>query len=197
MLPPQAYASAADALKVHPAILQAITDVESRGDGFWPGTNMPKVLFERHIFSRRTAARFDTTHPHLSSRTPGGYATGKDAEARGRAEYERFLNACALDEQAAIEATSWGLGQILGQNYRLCGCATPQEFRQRMESSEQSQLDLLVAFLRQGFYLKLLQARPFDFEAFARRYNGPAFKRNQYDSKLKKSYDIFIRNWPK
>ena len=63
---------ALQALEVDAASLWALLTVETRGFGYMPDRR-PKILFERHIFHRRTQGRFDAAQPDLSSAQPGGY----------------------------------------------------------------------------------------------------------------------------
>ncbi len=81
---------AADDIGCDVAAVKAVIDVESRG-GFLADTR-PKILFERHIFSKRTGAKFDQSHPDISSSKPGGYMGGAaeyDRLARDRARSQR------------------------------------------------------------------------------------------------------------
>lgn len=83
-LTPADFASLAKPYSLTPAHLQAITEVEGKGQGYLPD-GRPKILYEAHIFGRLTGHRFDATHPNLSrpTWTLGLYLVG------GR-EYERL-----------------------------------------------------------------------------------------------------------
>ena len=99
---------AADALGVGLPALWAVMTVETKGCGFLPDRR-PLVLFERHIFHKRTQGRFRGQAPDLSDPVAGGY----QGSTR---EHDRLLRAIALDRKAALESTSWGLGQVMGFN---------------------------------------------------------------------------------
>ncbi|OOV89142.1 hypothetical protein MF4836_34345 [Pseudomonas sp. MF4836] len=55
------------------------------------------------------------------------WGTGKEVAAidvygpYGRPQYERLITAYRLDEEAALQACSWGKFQIMGFNYRAAG----------------------------------------------------------------------------
>jgi hypothetical protein len=83
-------------------------------------------------------------------------------------------------------SASWGLFQIMGFNYTLCGFNTLQEFVTAMYNSEK---DHLLAFCN---YVKEMclddELREKRWADFARRYNGPQYKKNKYDVKLEAAY---------
>ena len=74
---------------------------ESRGFGFL-SDRRPKILFERHIFHKRTGGKFSAKHPDISNRNAGGYGAG------GGHQYVRLEKAIKLDRKAALESASWG-----------------------------------------------------------------------------------------
>ena len=170
-------AGAAAALGCEVAVIKAIIDVESRGGFFADGR--PKILFERHRFSRLTAGRFDAGHPDVSSPTPGGYKGGP-------AEYDRLGEAILLDRGAALKSASWGAFQIMGDNFGVAGFADVESFVRAMCRSETDQLRAFIGFVRGNGLAEALQRH--DWEGFARAYNGPGFKKNDYDTKLADAY---------
>src|SRR5687767_4373955 len=94
-------ATAAAELGVEPALIAAVAEVESAGAGFLRDKR-PKILFEAHIFSRRTGHRYDGSHPNISSPTWNRALYG----ASGAHQYERLHEAIALDRKAALESAS-------------------------------------------------------------------------------------------
>jgi hypothetical protein len=152
--------AAAKKIDCQVAAVRAVIDVESRG-GFLPDKR-PKILFERHYFSRLTKRRFDGSHPLVSNPTWGGYKGG------------------------ALRSASWGAFQIMGDNYKICGFASAEDFVQAMVSGEPAQLDAFVSFVKKnGLADELIRL---DWAGFARGYNGPAYKANKYDAKLFAAY---------
>ncbi|HEX8441391.1 N-acetylmuramidase domain-containing protein, partial [Archangium sp.] len=168
----------ADTLSVHPAELWAVLQIETRGCGYF-ADRRPAILFERHVFSRRTKRRFDEQAPDISNSKAGGYASGP-------AEYPRLERALALDEQAALESASWGLGQVMGYHANDLGYGSVEQFVSRMMASEDEQLAAMAAFIQHHGLDQAL--RDHDWAAFARGYNGSGYAKNQYDKKLAAAY---------
>lgn len=153
--------------------LWTVLAVETSGCGFLPD-GRPKILFERHIFHRLTQGRFDDGE--ISDSKPGGYG------ALGPHQYDRLAIALQKDRAAALQSASWGVGQIMGQNYAVAGFSKVESMVAAMSESEDRQLLAMSSFLV-GTKLHLpLQAH--DWKSFARGYNGPNYAMNQYDVKL-------------
>ncbi|MCJ2186508.1 N-acetylmuramidase domain-containing protein [Novosphingobium beihaiensis] len=169
----KAIEAAAKSLGCQVAAVRAVIDVESRG-GFLPD-GRPKILFERHYFSRLTKHKYDASHPAISNPKWGGYKGGA-------AEYVRLGEAIKLDRDAALRSASWGLFQIMGDNCGICGFSNVEDFVKAMVSGEAAQLDAFVAFVRANHLDDELVR--LDWAGFARGYNGPAYKKNKYDTKL-------------
>ncbi|MDI1338438.1 N-acetylmuramidase domain-containing protein [Polaromonas sp.] len=162
-------------LGVDAPALWAVLTVETSGCGFLPDRR-PKILFERHCFSRLTKGRFDGQAPDISNRSAGGYGDG------GAFQYERLTRAMALDREAALESTSWGLGQVMGFNAARVGFADVDALVSACEASEDAQLDAMAGFIEQGHLAPHL--RNADWVQFAFHYNGQDFQKNKYDEKL-------------
>lgn len=80
-------------------------------------TGRPKILIERHWFSRLTQGQFNVQAPDISNATSGGYGAG------GAFQYERLAKVIAMNRTAALKSTSWGLGQVMGFNAAKLGFA--------------------------------------------------------------------------
>ena len=163
------YKSAAQRLGVEEAALRAVGAVESSGAAFWTidGEQKPVIRLEAHWFGKLTGYRYNDSHPQISAtkwtpslaaRTPAG-------------AWRQFDEAAALDEGAAIQATSWGAFQLMGFHFKNLGYATPQAMRDDM-MTEQGQLDAFVRFIEADPVLVDALMRK-DWGAFAGRYNGP------------------------
>lgn len=174
--------NALDLAKVSAAQLWAVLAVETLGNGFY-SDRRPKILFERHVFSRLTHQEFDAQHPGISSKSPGNYG------ATGDHQYDRLNHAICLDRKAALQSTSWGLGQIMGFNFACTGCADVESMVKRMVMSENEQLLCTVGTLIGGGSIAALRAK--DWANFARRYNGPNYAINNYDLRLSAAYQKF------
>ncbi|WP_309893989.1 N-acetylmuramidase domain-containing protein [Archangium sp.] len=174
----QGIEACAHKLSVQPADIWTVLRVEARGCGYF-ADRRPVILFERHIFSRRTQGRFDAQAPDISNRKAGGYAGGV-------AEYQRLERAMALDAQAALESASWGMAQVMGFHANDLGYGTADSFVRRMMTSEDEQLGALASYILRNDLAKAL--RDHDWATFARGYNGSGYEKNQYDKKLADAY---------
>jgi N-acetylmuramidase/Putative peptidoglycan binding domain len=173
---------AAGIAEVGVAELWALMSVETSGCGFL-ADRRPKILFERHIFSRLTDGRFDADDPDISQPSQGGYGTP------GAHQYDRLCAALTLNEAAALQSASWGLGQVMGENFRDSGFATIDDMVAGMIAHENNQLKAIVAFLKATGMDESL--REHNWTSFARRYNGPNFAANNYDGLLDHFYEIY------
>jgi hypothetical protein len=169
-------------LAVDAQALWCLIKVETSGCGFL-ADRRPQILFERHKFSAATQARFDQDAPDISSPNAGGYIGGS-------AEYQRLGRAMELDRRAALESTSWGLGQIMGFNAKAAGFPAGVEALVKASAqSEDAQLKAMAAFLRHEGLDVPLRAK--DWTAVARAYNGTKFKEHDYDGQLRRYHDYF------
>lgn len=176
------YSRAAKALDVPVAAIRAVTEVESKGSGFLPD-GRPVILFERHIMrrqlekmGRKDVADLQVKFPSVVNRQPGGYKGGA-------AEHERLGVAATINRQAALESCSWGLFQIMGFHWKALGYESVQAFVNAMYRSEGEQLDAFVRFIKANpNLLRALRAQ--DWPALAAGYNGPAYVKNAYHTKL-------------
>jgi peptidoglycan hydrolase-like protein with peptidoglycan-binding domain len=171
------YERAAARLGVEVQAIRAVVAVEAAGSGFLPD-GRPKILFERHLFWSFTPLPVSQTRPDLSNPRPGGYIGGA-------AEWNRLNDAIKFDRTAALRATSWGLGQVLGDNYQVAGYSDVEAFVRAMFESEGRQLDAMMNFI-QGNHLDSA-LRQHDWARFAAGYNGIAGV-GVYDIKLANAF---------
>lgn len=174
---------AAASLQAGLPALWAVMTVETKGCGFLPDRR-PQILFERHIFHKRTNGKFDADFPDLSAPTAGGYGPG------GAFQHDRLDRAVELDRKAALESTSWGLGQVMGFNSVVAGYPDVEDMVAAMCESEDKQFQAMVGFITKNGLQKYLQQS--DWANFAYYYNGPDFQKNQYDTKLAQAHARFI-----
>jgi N-acetylmuramidase-like protein/putative peptidoglycan binding protein len=170
-----------DVLRIGQAEVWAVLSVETGGTGFL-SDRRPRILFERHIFRKETDQRFDGEHPDLSNRIPGGYAGGAD-------EYGRLDRAIQLDRLAALRSASWGLGQVMGFNAEDAGFQDVEEMVKGMVQSENAQLTAMARWIDNRGIAGAL--RRHSWPDFARAYNGPGYKKNQYDLRLAGEFQKF------
>ncbi len=176
---------AAESLDVPVAVIKAVAEVEARGGGFLPNGE-PKILFEAHVFHRLTGGIFTDLHPNISSRR-----WNRTLYVGGVGEHARLAEAVRLNRSRALESASWGMFQVMGFNWKACGYISLQEFINAMFKSEGDHLDAFVGFIKNARLDAALRRN--DWATFARSYNGPRFKENQYDVKLKRAFEKFSR----
>lgn len=174
--------SAAVRLGVNAAKIWTVWDVEAAASPFINGR--PTILFEPHRFSKATGHRFDRSHPRISSRK---WNTGLyPGSQSGR--WDQLLDAVGLDVDAGFASASYGGFQILGENYAVCGATSPWSFAWRQAQTEGDQLEAFILFV-EGAGLKGALQRG-DWAAFARGYNGSAYRANRYDERLAAAYRV-------
>lgn len=183
------YLWAAEFLGISPASLKAVVEVETSGSGFIvPGK--PSILFEGHLFWK--ALKNKGIDPEEVAKTDPDlcYKTWtKIYYKKGISEWDRFERAKKIQEECAIGSASFGIFQILGQNYKACSCESVFEFYDKVCESEFNQFVLGIEFIRNNGLHKYL--KNLDWESFAKKYNGPGYKANQYDTKLERAYNKY------
>ena len=187
MLTTNQFVNAAKKLNVSAAAVQAFAAVESQGSGFLPN-GTPKILFERHVMYQRLAKKFGaqvaneraSAFPDLVNKNAGGYGPASSQHAR-------LDLAAKIDRECALESASWGAFQIMGYHWKALGYASVQDFVNAMYSGEEAQLDAFVRFIL--LTPALVDAlRASDWAKVARLYNGPDYKKNNYDAKLNQEF---------
>jgi hypothetical protein len=169
------------------AAMWAVIQVESSGAGFQPDRR-PKILFERHLFHRATGGRFDASHPDISNPNGGGYGAG------GAHQYDRLAEALGLDRKAALASASWGLGQVLGSNFKVAGFANVEGMVAKMVLSERHQLLGMFKFIDGNNLGKHLKNK--NWLSFALGYNGQNAEANGYPHKLEAAFNTFHSGSP-
>lgn len=179
---------AAKELGAEIAAIKAVIDVESNGDDDGlDESGMPLILFEAHKFSKKTGGKYDKTEPSISSKT-----WNRKLYTRSNAsEHKRLQLASSIDRNAALESASWGMFQILGENWKESGYGSLQKFINAMYRGARGQLEAFVAFIKAD-PRKVEALRNKDWATFASRYNGTAYKKNKYDTKLAARYQEHV-----
>ncbi|MES0207947.1 N-acetylmuramidase family protein [Mesorhizobium sp. M0028] len=172
--------------------IHAFLDVETCGSGF-DNQGRPTILFEPHVFYRNLsgAARSKAVAAGLAYPKWGGKPYPRDS-------YPRLKAACAIDETAALKSASWGLGQVLGENFEAAGFLTVQAMVEAMKDDEENQLLAAVNFIKANKLDDNLRAH--DWAGFAKGYNGAGYRKNSYDTRLADAYRKWSRikdtPWP-
>lgn len=178
----------ADELSVHPADIEAISEVESNGFGWFPDGRI-KILFEKHKFyryvpigKRAAAVKAGLARKEWVSPQKGGYSDqGKPGD-----RYALLAKAMNFDEEAAFLSISMGRFQIMGFNHATCGFASARAMFDRFVDSEANQLRAFVSFLKANNLVPAIRAR--DFAKVETVYNGGGLG-GTYAKKMKQASD--------
>ncbi|MDE7346449.1 MAG: N-acetylmuramidase family protein [Muribaculaceae bacterium] len=169
----------ADQLGVEVAAIKAVVKIEAgpKLQGFWapgvPVANYVQSLFNKYKSKAKGRKMKDAKVPSGLS----GYALK---------EWTALTNARKINADAADMGTYWGMFQIGGFNYKLCGCKSVEEMVEKICESEFSQLEMFAIFIRNAGMLEALQKK--DWSAFARKYNGPSYAKRGYHTRMAKEY---------
>lgn len=183
VLTKQGFHQVLERLQVDEASLWALLTVETRGFGYLPDRR-PKILYERHIFHKRTNGRFSAANPDISSKDGGGYLGGA-------AEYARLDRAIKLDRRAALDSTSWGLGQIMGFNALQLGYLGAEAMVESFLEGEDFQINGAMRFITNNPPLESAFIKK-KWATVAFFYNGKNFAEKGYDLKLERFCDLYM-----
>lgn len=172
------FAIVAKELNVEVAAMKAVVKIEAGAamKGFWsPG--VPIINFDGAMY-----ARF---------RKGGGAGAKGEKVPAGLSgyplrEWTQYVNARRVNARGAAMGTFWGMFQIGGFNYKMCGCETVEEFVALMSTSELEQLELFATFLINTGIVKDLRAK--NWSGFARKYNGANYAKRGYHTKMANAY---------
>lgn len=175
--------------------LKAVVAVESSGNGFIkPGVSKRlveghrawKICVKRGMNPAAIAARgyHDVLYPKWTKKHYIG----------GIGEVQRMTRLIeAVGEEIALMATSFGLGQVLGENYAACGFESVHDYVSSVDESHDKQLEAMLSFIRTNNLWRHLEGETPNFAAFARGYNGPAYAKNDYDGKMHRAFRAFTQ----
>lgn len=172
----------AASLQVEPAALEAVATAENGSGTGYDENGRPLILFEPHIFSRRTNRRFDATHPSLSYPTSGARPYPRTQDER----WAQLTEAYALAPDEALASTSWGAFQLIGFQYPGAGYPTVQAFVADLAHSPQHQLAAWTRWIQTNNLVDEIQRK--DWAGFARGYNGPGYASGGYDRHIAEAY---------
>jgi hypothetical protein len=171
-------------LAVEPAALQAVLDIEARSTGF-NADGSPVILYEPHIAYARTTgdARKKLTNAGLAYSKWGQRPYPKTYRER----YDQLKRAWDIVGDKAFEFASFGLPQMMGFNFRVCGYASARAMFEAFKQSEYEQLIAMARFISANSVM-LSALRRKDWTTFARLYNGDGYAKNGYHTKLAAAY---------
>lgn len=163
--------------------LQAFLNVESRSQGF-DRAGRPIILNEPHVFYRNLsgAERDKAVKDGLAYRKWGEKPYPKSSDDR----YIWLHRAMAINETAALKSCSYGSTQVLGENFSMVGYETIQDMVRAFMDDEENHVEAMVKFiLATGIADDMREER---WATVARVYNGPGYKKNQYDVKMAREF---------
>ncbi|WP_164736540.1 N-acetylmuramidase domain-containing protein [Pararhodobacter zhoushanensis] len=154
------FAAAASRLGCDPAAIRAVWGVEAAGRHFLADGSVVR-RFEPHHFPREHWERI------------GFFPRAGEAAWRASVRLSTetmFQSAAAIDQTAAMAASSWGAPQIMGFNCRSAGFDTAEAMVSHMAVSAAHQLGAFVQLVEGWGLDSALRAQ--DWTTFAARYNG-------------------------
>ncbi|GGA98388.1 hypothetical protein GCM10011491_28320 [Brucella endophytica] len=182
---------AATASGVEPAALLAVAEVESSGQATARvnGRDEPLIRFEGHYFHQRlTGAKLAEARRQGLASPKAGAVKNPAAQADRWRLLERAMK---IDREAALESVSWGLGQVMGAHWEWLGYESVEALVAEARGSVTGQVRLMLRFIEKSGLVDELNAH--DWPKFARAYNGPAYRKFDYDRKMARSWE----NWRK
>lgn len=172
----------ASELGVETAVIKAVVRIEAGSEmrGFWaPG--VPVVSYSKRLFNKY--------HKKVKGRKEKDATVPTGLKGYALRKWTSLVNARKINAEAADLGSYWGMFQIGGYNYKLCGCSSVQEMVERVSDSEFSQLEMFAVFIRNAGMLEALQNK--DWKKFARKYNGPSYAKRGYHTRMAKEYAKF------
>ena len=183
---PGDFAAIAAEYKVPEATLRAVCEVESSGKGLHT-SGAVSALYEPHVAYRNTSGAM------RDRLVRAGLAYEKWKRSYPKSSYPR-IDQCAkiAGIEVACRSSSWGLPQILGENYADAGYKSAEEMVRDFTKGEPGQVRAMIRFIKadRDMWFAMLNH---DWAAFAYRYNGPGYRANAYDTKLAEAH----KKWSK
>ena len=193
------YVAAAKKYGVEVAVIYAIMQVESGGNGYF-SDGRPKILFEGHHFRRLLLEQKVDINKYLPQYDniiyPYDKALVRTKYIGGTAEYSRLENAMTIDAEAALKSASWGEGQVMGFNFATLGYKNVFEMVKDIQTRGSSGLDSIMMFCKNNNLLRHVQGSSKNWAALAKGYNGADYAANSYDTKLAKAYEEAKKKYP-
>ena len=163
------------------AALAAFIEVESGGQGFDSKTGKILIQFEPACMKK------------LAPYTPSGKWSVNKVDVQSK-EWEAFNDAFAKNKDAAMKATSIGLGQIMGFHYQRLGFKTVGEMWDFAKRGLKEQVWMIAQFIKTDSKL-WMALKTGDWHTVASIYNGAGYLalakkigREPYNLSMAKAY---------
>ncbi len=168
--------------------INAVAKVESGPYGGWFSSGLPTILYERHKYWGLTSM-LNRIVSWFANPKAGDYTN--DINENGiNDSWEKLSLAACKDPLAAFQSVSIGKFQVMGQWYRQCGYDHPIEMLWAARNDEYAHYKMLRDYILkvanlQAAFLKI-SSNPDNCRDFARGYNGPAYAKYDYHTKIAK-----------
>jgi hypothetical protein len=188
--------AAAQAAGIDAAALLSVVECETNGAPFEVDGRTPTLLYERHVAFREAAKKGKSIQAAFIKAGLAiprwNKATQYKDERTSALRLALITRARAIHEEVTNASASWGLGQTLGNQYEELGFESATDLVDYMtEGGLTAQIKVLIAEVKAKSLVKALNTQ--DFATFARRYNGPAYAQNQYDTRMLAAYKRWSR----
>ena len=181
----------ADRLACHPAALLAVVEIESGGrtGATVRGRFQPLLRFEGHYFDRflKGDALETARLAGLADRKAGAIKNPRSQTAR----WDMLDRAIAIDRTAALSSCSWGMGQVMGSHWKWLGYGSVDALVAQARSGIAGQVELMVRYIEKAKIVDALRTR--DWHRFARVYNGPAYAKHGYHTRMAAAHRRWMR----
>lgn len=172
--------------------VKGVNEVEAPRGSF-TDDGIVSLLYERHV-----AYRNSDNAVSLAKQRPDLFASrgyGRGGYGPYSAQFDKVADACGYDPDAAFAGASWGAFQVLGENARNLGYASPFDMVMALRESEAAHLDCFRRFIEHKKHYRtkrplidhLRECRPGDPDScipFVEGYNGTGFREFDYHKKL-------------
>lgn len=184
------YQEIAEKLGIEVAAIKAVVEIEAgqAQKGFWaPGK--PIINYDMSIVNKYAPklgvnlSKYRNSHPEIWG------ASRKKYGSQQATEWARFEALRSVDNTLGIYGCFWGMFQIGGFNWKLCGTNDVNEFFNLMCRSERDQLELFANLIVSTDMVKYLKAK--NWAGFASRYNGPSYAKRGYHTRMAKAYNKY------
>jgi N-acetylmuramidase len=188
IITPYDYAQAAKALGCEVAAIKAVTTVEAPR-GAYDDKDRLTILFEPYIFYKELRKEGIDPTPYLLNSKYANiiWKTWTAMYGKYSEQYPKLELAKTINKDIAVMSASYGMFQIMGFNYELCGFKDPHTMVDVMtQGGEPAQLQAFINYIKATHLDDELRNK--DWAGFASGYNGPSYRKNLYDTKLKNAY---------
>ncbi len=177
--------------EIEPEALMAVVEVESNGKlgARVNGRMEPLIRFEGHYFYRLLSnAKRNLAVVRGLAHSRSGCVKNPFRQA---SRWRLLKRAEAIDRVAALSSCSWGCGQVMGSHWRWLGFGNVDALVMEARDGASGQIRLMMRYIVKARLKGKLQNH--DWAGFARAYNGPAYRKYKYHTKMQNAYRRHLR----